>query len=71
MIADEHTSNDDGPSVAPTEDQLNREMIEQFHEVSVRQHGTESEQARMWLQLLGSSEEAQGQWQRRPAQSTD
>ena len=71
MIADEHTSNDGGPSVAPTEDQLNREMIEQFHEVSVRQHGTEGEQARMWLQLLGSSEEAPGQWQRRPAQSTD
>jgi hypothetical protein len=71
MTADEHTSSNDGSSVAPTEDQLNREMIEQFHEVSVRQHGTESEQARMWLQLLGSSEEAQGQWQRRPAQSTD
>jgi hypothetical protein len=52
MPVDRSTPGKDELSLTPVEDELHRELIEQFYERSVHRYGIDSEQTRMLSQLL-------------------
>jgi hypothetical protein len=51
MTGDKTTPSKDDPSFTPCKKELNRLLLAQFYETSVRRYGTDSEQARILSKL--------------------
>jgi hypothetical protein len=55
MTLDSISPSREEPSFSSEEDQLRRQLMEQFYESSVDRYGADSEQARMFSQLISAA----------------
>jgi hypothetical protein len=53
MTADRISPSKEEPSFIPHEDELQRQLIEEFYESSVERYGIDSEQAQVFSRFLG------------------